>query len=565
MKSKQEIKQFFENGDIPNQEQFWEWQESYWHKDEKIPSEKLEYDFSKKADLVSGKVPASQLPSYVDDVLEFPSLSNLPQQGESGKIYITADTNKLYRWTGTRYVDITQGDVGSLQTVTDRGNETNKNIKVQGISYGGSSQLDNIIIGEETDDLSSQANYTISIGNKSKTFGNDNVSIGHRSGNTDFGTLGNTVIGNFSLEDGFSSNENTVVGYSSFNNGKGSQGNTILGAYAGNSGGGDNSQNIILGYRGGTALGTGSANNVIIGGDSNFNNFPIKNKLYIQNFNGGRSASISNALISGDFVDKYVNINGKFSVTPGKIPSADSSYTKNIVANPDGTFGWEDKTDAIPLSGTVDARPLTGSIQYKGSDTTGYNSFGFYSKLPNNEKSGFDIQDDGTLTPLMYWMGGDNVVSTLSVYHSDVTIGSSNPAFSGLRGTSYYGDYYVDESYIQKQYADKQHSYTTKEEKTGGKWINGKPVYKKTVVFNQIPRTGLVEFKTEFPDIETIISNEMFTEWYAIDAAFAGNQWRTKAYITIERKLATIELVGVSDYDYSVINSFTLTLEYTKK
>ncbi len=565
MKTKQELKQYFENGDIPVQEEFWEWQNSYWHKDEKIPSEKLEYDFSKKADLVSGKVPASQLPSYVDDVLEFPSLSNLPQQGESGKIYITADTNKLYRWTGTRYIDITQGDVGSLQTVTDRGNETTKNIKIQGISYGGSSQLDNIIIGEETDDLSSQANYTISIGNKSKPLGNDNLIIGHQSGNSDNGSQGNTVIGNFSMGEGFSSNENTVVGYSSFSNGKSSQGNTIMGAYSGGAGEGRNNLNIILGYSAGQFLGEGSENNVIIGNNSNFNKSVLENKLYIHNELLRTTTSLSGALISGDFSDRAVNINGIFSVTPGQMQSADTSYTKNVVAKPDGTFGWEDKTDGIPLSGTVDGRPLTGSIQYKGSDTTGYNSFGFYSKLPNNEKSGFDIQDDGTLTPLMYWMGGDNVVSTLSVYHSDVTIGSSNPAFSGLRGTSYYGDYYVDESYIQKQYADKQHSYTTKEEKTGGTWINGKPVYKKTVVFTQIPRTGLVEFKTEFPDLDTIISNEMFTEWYAIDAAFAGNQWRTKAYITIERKLAIIELMGDPDYDYSAINSFTLTLEYTKK
>ena len=36
MKSKEELKKYFENGDKPTQEQFWEWQESYWHKDEKL-------------------------------------------------------------------------------------------------------------------------------------------------------------------------------------------------------------------------------------------------------------------------------------------------------------------------------------------------------------------------------------------------------------------------------------------------------------------------------------------------------------------------------------------------
>ena len=58
-------------------------------------------DLSLKADLVGGTVPASQLPSYVDDVLEFADLASLPVTGEIGKIYVTLDDNKLYRWSGT--------------------------------------------------------------------------------------------------------------------------------------------------------------------------------------------------------------------------------------------------------------------------------------------------------------------------------------------------------------------------------------------------------------------------------------------------------------------------------
>jgi hypothetical protein len=80
MKSKEELKSFFENGDIPKQEDFWEWQDSYWHKNEKILPENIDYDFSNKADLVDGKIPATQLPSYVDDVLEFNSLEDLPNR-----------------------------------------------------------------------------------------------------------------------------------------------------------------------------------------------------------------------------------------------------------------------------------------------------------------------------------------------------------------------------------------------------------------------------------------------------------------------------------------------------
>jgi hypothetical protein len=67
-----------------------------------------------KADLVGGLVPASQLPSYVDDVLEFDDLASFPASGESGKIYVAKDTNKTYRWSGSAYIYITSGAVDSV-------------------------------------------------------------------------------------------------------------------------------------------------------------------------------------------------------------------------------------------------------------------------------------------------------------------------------------------------------------------------------------------------------------------------------------------------------------------
>jgi hypothetical protein len=59
-----------------------------------------------KADLVSGKVPASQLPSYVDDVEEYANFAALPAAGETGKLYVTLDNEKVYRWTGTIYTEV---------------------------------------------------------------------------------------------------------------------------------------------------------------------------------------------------------------------------------------------------------------------------------------------------------------------------------------------------------------------------------------------------------------------------------------------------------------------------
>jgi phage-related tail fiber protein len=62
----------------------------------------------------NGLVPSTQLPSYVDDVLEYATLAGFPATGESGKIYVDLSTNKTYRWSGSAYVYITSGAVDSV-------------------------------------------------------------------------------------------------------------------------------------------------------------------------------------------------------------------------------------------------------------------------------------------------------------------------------------------------------------------------------------------------------------------------------------------------------------------
>lgn len=74
---------------------------------------------------VNGLVPSSQLPSYVDDVLEYDGLNAFPQPGETGKIYVDLSTNKTYRWSGSTYVvisdTITLGTTSSTAYAGDKG------------------------------------------------------------------------------------------------------------------------------------------------------------------------------------------------------------------------------------------------------------------------------------------------------------------------------------------------------------------------------------------------------------------------------------------------------------
>lgn len=65
-----------------------------------------------------GKVPAAQLPSYVDDVLEYANLAAFPGTGSTGIIYVADDTGKIYRWSGSAYIEISPSP-GSTDSVTE--------------------------------------------------------------------------------------------------------------------------------------------------------------------------------------------------------------------------------------------------------------------------------------------------------------------------------------------------------------------------------------------------------------------------------------------------------------
>ncbi|MFO0452104.1 MAG: hypothetical protein ACK52I_26210 [Pseudomonadota bacterium] len=75
--------------------------------------------------MVGGLIQASNLPSYVDDVLEFANLAGFPITGETGKIYVALNTNLTYRWSGSAYVEISPSTAvwgsisGTLSSQTD--------------------------------------------------------------------------------------------------------------------------------------------------------------------------------------------------------------------------------------------------------------------------------------------------------------------------------------------------------------------------------------------------------------------------------------------------------------
>ena len=130
-----------------------------------------------KADLEGGKIPATQLPSYVDDVLEYENLASFPSTGESSKIYIALDTNLTYRWGGSSYVGISSslalGETSSTAYRGDRGKIAYDHSQVTTGNPHGTTKND---IGLENVDNTSDLNKPISTATQTALNLKENVS-----------------------------------------------------------------------------------------------------------------------------------------------------------------------------------------------------------------------------------------------------------------------------------------------------------------------------------------------------------------------------------------------------
>ena len=123
----------------------------------------------------SGLVPATQLPSYVDDVLEFNSIGNFPTPGETGKIYVETDTNQTYRWSGSTYIQIASGAVQSVNGQTGIVNVTKTDV------------------GLGNADNTSDVNKPISTATQTALDGKENSFSKNTAFNKNFGTVAGTI------------------------------------------------------------------------------------------------------------------------------------------------------------------------------------------------------------------------------------------------------------------------------------------------------------------------------------------------------------------------------------
>ena len=86
------------------------------------------------ASKLSGLIPSSCLPAYVDEILEYSSRSNFPTTGTTGKIYVDLATGKSYRWSGSSYVEISQSSTVTVSRDLTSGTKS-ATISVNGVDY----------------------------------------------------------------------------------------------------------------------------------------------------------------------------------------------------------------------------------------------------------------------------------------------------------------------------------------------------------------------------------------------------------------------------------------------
>ena len=226
-----------------------------------------------------------------------------------------------------------------------------------GFGYGA---LENITTSTFSTAVGSFAGQKTTIGNANTFFGDEsgtNNTVGHKNSLFGMAAAYHNKVGSF----------NSIFGYKAgqFRN---------LGNY-----------NILIGNSAGSSSGTEPVtnlgnNNIFIGTAAGFGELNLNNKLIIHSnnslsatdfnsvtnegvFTNPSLSSLTNALVTGDFVERWFKLNGKLIVNPSQLESG-NDYSKIIVSKIDGTFGWEDKTSII----SVPTPPNTGTFILKSVD-----------------------------------------------------------------------------------------------------------------------------------------------------------------------------------------------------
>ncbi|ANF52039.1 hypothetical protein A0O34_16630 [Chryseobacterium glaciei] len=320
--TKEELKTYFGTGKYPTQSQFSDFIDSYWHKEENIESQETLATVVNR----NNKIP--------EQGIKFLQNGTTP----STRVELRVNPKTWSQWFGNMNPDHT-------------------GIYNQSFGYGA---LQEITTGSENVALGNHALWKLTTGIRNTVVGSASMNA-LKEGNW------NVVVGQATLYYFASGTNNTAVGRVAMSNFIGGYGNTALGSHSGFVDGGtlhtqEYNYNTFLGFRSGYTTDLPNNlkghNNVTIGA-----NAPIggntNNKLVIHSSEAVLDHNITLPLIGGDFVERTLAFDSSLKVH--RLQQADSAFTKNIVAKPDGTFGWEEKTDVQTSGENIATADLTNT------------------------------------------------------------------------------------------------------------------------------------------------------------------------------------------------------------
>ncbi|GAA5084370.1 hypothetical protein GCM10023210_04120 [Chryseobacterium ginsengisoli] len=303
--TREELKSYFKTGKYPTQSQFSDFIDSYWHKKEDtLPEETLATVINR-----NNVVP--------EQGIKLVHSATSP----STKIELRVNHKTWSPWIGNMNPDHT-------------------GVYNHSFGYGA---LQDVTSGDGNVALGNHALWKLTTGIRNTVVGSSSM-IALKEG------YWNVVVGQATLYYFATGHNNTAVGRVAMNNFIGGYGNTALGSHSGYVDGGtkhtqEYNYNTFLGFRSGYTSDLPNNlkgnNNVTIG-----SNAPIggntNNKLVIHSSEAVLNHNTTLPLIGGDFVERTLDFDSSLKVH--RLPQADSTFTKNIVAKSDGTFGWENKS-----------------------------------------------------------------------------------------------------------------------------------------------------------------------------------------------------------------------------
>ncbi len=343
----------------------------------------------------TGLIPVGQLPSFVDDVLEFASVAQFPAVGVSGKIYVSINDNIGYRWGGSNYFQI--GASGGVSTFNNRAG----NVIPQANDYTADqiqetanrifvTQAEKTTWNNKQNALSVNENTQVINFTKNTTLSANSLAVGHDSvANARLTVRGNGTLPPLRVDDNTGASViQSAVSATSGGAGGVTSINSRLTINTGNA--------STIGTATLLTLTNGQTNNYIWG-TSNFNANGISGPIFgISSLTGGCRAAVSGNLVSTSGYAVNLTNDNNFVATNGE-QGISNVYGTFRAAAGSANFIGQNVSYTINNTGAQTGNAIGLNIVATETNLNGMNHQVINARVNNNDV--FSVNNLGAVSP----------------------------------------------------------------------------------------------------------------------------------------------------------------------